>query len=222
MKITERMLEQRTAVRKRPNEYRESLAREAFPKGAEKFGLDQIPYEQVAYFYADMRIQAMSSDEIEFRRNEWPCLTEDRYPWPDKGLFLIGPIGTGKTTVAELLAYRMNMDYFTADGIVAEYLTQHGDDWYSEFIEETRTKPVVIDDLGSERDVRKFGNDSIIHDLIAARERTHRLYGVPTVFTGNFKTPKDVSERYGDRILSRIIGMCEVVMLTGPDRRRTC
>lgn len=220
MKITERMLRQRTAERNRPKEYREYLAKEAFPKGAEEFGLCKILYDSVARFYADMRIHAMGSEEILYRRHEWPCLTEESYPWPDKGLFLIGPIGTGKTTIAELLAYRMKMEFFTADIIVAEYLTQKGDDWYCEFIEDTRTKPVVIDDLGSEREVKKYGNDSIILDLIAARERTHRHYGIPTVFTGNFKSPKDVSNRYGDRILSRILGMCEVVMLNGPDMRR--
>ena len=40
----------------------------------------------------------------------------------------------------------------------------------------------------------------------------------PTIFTSNLK-PDDLKERIGDRTVSRIVEMCDVVELVGTDRR---
>ena len=104
MKITKEMIDRKKFDVPRPNEFREHLAKACFPNGMEKYGLDHDSMDEIAYFYADMRIHAMNADCIEHFRGEYPCLTESRYPWPEKGLFIFGPSGTGKTTIAEVLA----------------------------------------------------------------------------------------------------------------------
>jgi DNA replication protein DnaC len=40
----------------------------------------------------------------------------------------------------------------------------------------------------------------------------------PIIFTSNL-SPEKMVEKFGDRIVSRIIGSCDVVELTGNDRR---
>ena len=220
MKITKEMIDRKKFDVTRPDEFREHLAKTCFPKGMEKYGLDYYSMDEIAYFYADMRIHAMSADCIEHLRGEYPCLTESRYPWPEKGLFIFGPSGTGKTTIAEVLAERFGMEFYTSSDLVFRYMANQGDDWYADFYDSVSNKPIVIDDLAAEREVRKYGNESIIIDLIMAREQTHRRFGTPTIFTSNLAGSNEIRDRYGDRVLSRIIGMCNIVMLTGNDRRR--
>jgi DNA replication protein DnaC len=41
---------------------------------------------------------------------------------------------------------------------------------------------------------------------------------LPIIFTSNLE-PSKLVEKYGDRIVSRIIGSCDVVELKGDDKR---
>ena len=71
---------------------------------------------------------------------------------------------------------------------------------------------IFIDDIGAEK----------ISDWVAetfyliVNKRYNEMR--PTVFTSNLK-PDDLKERIGDRTVSRIVEMCDVVELVGSDRR---
>jgi DNA replication protein DnaC len=83
-----------------------------------------------------------------------------------------------------------------------------------EIIKEYTGVPVLLlDDLGVERPtdwVREKLN--IIVDF-----RNNR--GLKTIYTSN-KMPQELQERLDERITSRIFQRCEIIHLTGPDRRR--
>jgi len=81
-------------------------------------------------------------------------------------------------------------------------------------IEEYTNIPVlVLDDIGSERPtewVREKLNMIIYF-------RNNR--GLRTIYTSNVD-PEGLKERLDERITSRILQQCEIIRLTGPDRRR--
>lgn len=177
--------------------HREHLARQTWPRGLRDRGLECPDSDHIAYFYADKRMGRAR-----------------------KGLFLYGLTGSGKTTVMRVFHERFQIPIFSAIEIANEYMDADGDSYYRYFCERFGRQEIIIDDLGSERNVKKFGNESIIGDIIAFRERVFQMFGILTHLTSNLVTEEDISARYGDRILSRIVGMCDIVMLTGQDRRR--
>lgn len=72
---------------------------------------------------------------------------------------------------------------------------------------------LVLDDLGSAH-VTDWNAD-VLYRLIDTRWAEMR----PTIFTLNFD-PDDLAARVGQRITSRLFGMCRTVLLDGPDRRQ--
>jgi DNA replication protein DnaC len=151
-----------------------------------------------------------------------------------QGLYLAGQVGTGKT--------------HTAWGAVAAWCLATGicpvssprDDWGDRHA----TPPVIftrmtdlLDDLRPGDDSRKRIRDCqhagllVIDDLGAekASEWTQeRFYSVidhryancmPLIVTSNIP-PKELAEQTGERAASRLAEMCEVVPMTGTDRRR--
>mgnify|MGYP000870291923 CR=1 FL=1 len=137
---------------------------------------------------------------------------------PAKGLILFGPCGTGKT-----FAMRIFSGLFKVEIVSALELSQHfeigGAAMFFENAQNFNGKALVIDEIGGERDTLSFGNKSPVIDFISKREDEYRLDRVLTFFTTNLKNREELAARYGDRITSRILGMCEPVMLKGRDWR---
>lgn len=76
----------------------------------------------------------------------------------------------------------------------------------------TRREVVVLDDLGAEK-----GSEwalSVLYLIINCRYEAMR----PTIITTNLSMAQ-IAESMGDRIASRIAGMCRVVKMEGKDRR---
>lgn len=177
--------------------YREMFAKQVWPKGLKERGLECPDNEHLAYFYADKRMNRAK-----------------------KGLFLYGFTGTGKTTIMRVLHDRFKIPIFSAITIVNEYMEPDGEQCYRYLCERFEDQEIIIDDLGAERKVKKFGNESIICDFIDFREKVFQRDGILTHITSNIVIAEEIAERYGDRVLSRIAGMCDVVLLDGTDRRR--
>ena len=150
-----------------------------------------------------------------------------------EGLYLAGPVGTGKTHAAwRALALWCEV---TGTHPRGEGITPY----------DRRSKPTVIftrmtdllDDLRPGDDARQRVRDCqetgllVLDDLGAekASEWTQeRLYSVidhrysaclPLIVTGNLP-PGKLAEQTGDRVASRRAEMCQVVPMTGSDRRR--
>lgn len=140
------------------------------------------------------------------------------------GIYLYGPPGTGKTWLAvaalHALTFRrawprparfLEIDRFVADHKAR--FNRDGQDGDLPSLERLGTVDVlVLDDLngtGSEFDRR-------LADDLVARRAAHD--GV-TIITSN-RSPDELGRFFSDRLTSRLIGLCRLVAVQGPDRRR--
>ena len=79
---------------------------------------------------------------------------------------------------------------------------------------------LVIDDLGAERvtDWTKQVFYALLNRRYAGHDRTVSNGVGLTLITTNLSLPA-IAENFGDRVASRIVGMCRVVPMTGADYR---
>lgn len=150
-----------------------------------------------------------------------------------QGLYLSGPVGTGKTQAA----WGALAAWCTRTGIAPEHETRSC--W------DTRIAPTAIftrmtdllDDLRPGDDARQRVRDCqrvallVIDDLGAEKPSEwtqERLYSIidhryancmPLIVTSNLP-PKELAAQTGERTASRLAEMCTVVPVTGADRRR--
>lgn len=154
-----------------------------------------------------------------------------------QGLYLCGPVGTGKTHAA----WRAVSIWCAETGVrprhgswAEEYL---GGGWRSPTVVFARMTDLLDDfrpgDHDPVRRVRDCQNAGllVIDDLGAEKPSEwtqERLYSVidhryanslPLLVTGNVP-PRTIAEQTGDRVASRLAEMCTVVTMKGPDRRR--
>lgn len=139
----------------------------------------------------------------------------------DRWLLLQGPTGTGKTHQA----YAAMRIVIAAGGginpqgdVEAELLGRIRRLWPSEAAEELiatyATCPLlVIDDLGAAKSSE--WTEEVLYRVL------NRRYAalLPCLLTSNLPT-KNLRDQLGDRLASRIAEAADVVVLTGPDRRR--
>lgn len=136
-----------------------------------------------------------------------------------KDLIILGPTGVGKT----VLAYKL-MERYITDGYpctlvtIAELLRQfdefrHANDGTHPFTKYGKQECVVVlDDLGTGRQADR--EREIMYQIMDYRY----MHNLPTIITSNL-TLDQIESTFDGRLLSRIMGMCEVVELSGPDRR---
>lgn len=124
------------------------------------------------------------------------------------GLLLTGETGVGKTFLMRCLGARLR----PVAGITA-YGLRCIENWYSW----TDGTDLCIDDLGAEPVLSEYGTKEDLMKLVIAH-RAERQNGRTSVTT-NF-TAGEIAARYGDRTLSRLLGMCKAFALTGTNRRK--
>jgi len=127
------------------------------------------------------------------------------------GIMLHGDVGHGKTFLLKCLGVRI----WGADEI-CDYGLRHIQEWY----EDTNGLQICIDDIGAEMTVCEYGaRDDLLKAVIT--HRAERQRGI-THCTTNLDSAA-IIERYGDRIMSRLLGMCRphrIVSPTGLSMRR--
>jgi len=124
------------------------------------------------------------------------------------GVLLCGKAGVGKTFLMRCLGSRLR----SVEEITGYGLRQIGV-WY----EWTDGTDLTIDDLGAEATLAEYGAKEDLLKLVIAH-RAERQTG-RTSITTNLSAP-EIAKRYGDRTLSRILGMCRAHTMTGSNARK--
>lgn len=139
-----------------------------------------------------------------------------------KGIFIHGSVGTGKTHI--IYALKKHWDQEIAQGSefwnTTELLREIKDEFDRGVYDKRRvveklmesTRLLFLDDIGSEKST-EFVQETF-YLLINRRYNDMR----PVIFTSNFSLA-ELSARIGDRTVSRIVELCDIVALNGQDRR---
>lgn len=133
-----------------------------------------------------------------------------------KGIFLFGDTGRGKTYTLYAINKRFReigmqskIENWVELLLELRERTQYLRDAINELV---NTNILMIDDLGSERQTE--WSQEILYTIInIAYEREKKLFIATNLSLDEFTL------RYGDRIFSRLMEMCEPYELKGKDRR---
>ena len=155
----------------------------------------------------------------------------------NRGLLVCGAIGCGKTKMMQLFAVnkKQNYEVLSATEMANQYTTKGeyaGAKIIEQFTGQHRPIQVLhegnlwqgslglcIDDIGTEEDKVFFGNKSnVVAEILAARYGNGNLPWHMTHATTNLNL-RGLTERYGERLVSRMKEMWNVIQLPGEDRR---
>lgn len=139
---------------------------------------------------------------------------------PPRDLYLVGPVGTGKTRLACTL-----LNAWSKRGRTARFehvphlllrLQPSSIDDEGELFHHCETASLlVLDDIGAEREKASDFTRRTLLTLYESRSTA----GLVTIWTSN-KTPAEVGQAMDDpRLMSRLTGRCQVVGMNGKDWR---
>jgi DNA replication protein DnaC len=139
-----------------------------------------------------------------------------------RGLSIMGPAGTGKTTLAMLIskmALQKNhsVAIYSLPKLLARirqtYDSQPSGDSYLSFFERLTSVDLLhIDDLGAEK-----RSDWVLEQLYALVNERYEAERSILVTTNLDQA--ELEEQIGPRTVSRLVEICEMIPLFGPDRR---
>lgn len=136
-----------------------------------------------------------------------------------RGILFYGPTGVGKTHLGCAIANKMIYTGTFAKFMRTVELPKHDSDAIQELTDPDVVPVLILDDIGSEK-----GTDRALECLYNIIDG--RIWNmVPTILTSNFKPDalkvrlNESSSGYGDRLLSRIKFICELVPVGGKDMR---
>lgn len=152
---------------------------------------------------------------------------------PNKGIYLYGPVGRGKTLIMKSLMIMCAEIERKLDAIGDRYTNQKFKIVNSKSIVNeiaATSKPeamkkyysgvICIDDLGAEDSYKLYGNDmNVVGDIIIERYQRYQQSGLITHATSNI-TPDEWRIKYGERVESRMHEVFNVVRLLGEDKRK--
>lgn len=145
------------------------------------------------------------------------------HQWAEKGggLLLTGPVGAGKTTIAGAAAWRRlqrgRLFWTTAPLLMARLGSGLSTPARTDaLVALSSSDPLVLDDIDKARPT-EYGAEQI---FLAVDYRVE--HKSPLLVTSNLQ-PSELATRwpepYGPAIASRLVGYCQVVKVSGPDRR---
>ena len=130
-----------------------------------------------------------------------------------RGLFLTGEAGCGKTQLLKALQKIMGLDcycwFYCKDADDMAALRPSDSD--------ALNHNVFVDDIGSEEIVREYGNTV---DVVGNFIQLYHYRGKGRFLATTNLNSQAINERYGGRILDRLLEMCVVLKLRGKSKRK--
>jgi DNA replication protein DnaC len=194
------------------------LARDLYPKrSADNTELNEEQFKDKFDEYINKEV------EVPLRFNSADITTLDErlknYKFDGKkGLYIWGGCGTGKTHALYAIARAIFANTRKTVQVVniVEFLNDIKstyDNKYEDAEQIIKTKVILcIDDIGTEN-LTTWSTEQIYRVINFRYEQM-----LPTFFATNL-SPQEMSVRLGDRIMSRIAEMCEMINLNGEDKR---
>jgi len=141
-----------------------------------------------------------------------------------KGLFLTGPVGTGKTHLAAAIANKAMKEYYipvlfgTAPGLLNR-IKNSFEDGSDKIVSALGSVPLlIIDDLGKEYARKNADGWSWVHEtLYEVINQRYENY-LPIIITTNLTTDA-LNDRLDKAIVSRIVEMCDGLQCNWGDYR---
>jgi DNA replication protein DnaC len=136
-----------------------------------------------------------------------------------RGLWLMGPVGTGKTTLAMLvsksaLEARRSVAIYSLPDLLRKIRRTFDDGSHDDlFARLTRVDLLQIDDVGAERTTDWVLEE--LYSIVNARYEEQRSM----VITTNILDREALCEQISERTVSRLTEMCDELPVLGHDRR---
>ncbi len=174
-------------------------------------------------YYSDTPDPALgrSHREIMRRISEYLQTYANTFSTQSKSLLMMGKTGLGKTHLSLAVVNRVidrgfNVYYDSAQGVLDRLEKDHfdrnnRDDALREDL--YRSDLLVIDDLGTE--MTTAFTVSALYRLVNERMND----GLPTIFSTNL-TAQELEAKYSQRLMSRLLGMCDLLQFYGRDVRQ--
>jgi len=186
-------------------------------------------FEGQVSLYFQLLVYYFSRDEHFF---EIANNMDIKNPSLDKGIFLAGNFGVGKTWLMKLFQRNQRQCYMLQNAkAMADLFEKDGEESILQFVDSPKLpvndaenffQPYLglcIDDLGTEQIKNHYGNKkNVVGDLIElryAKGNTGAMLHATTNLTGN-----QLSDFYGGRVVSRLREVMNVIDFIGSDLRK--
>lgn len=208
-------------------------------KGKQKSRLDELSNEFFIHLqntankkinYTKQTLEVIRA-LVSYFANEEPTLNTN------KGIFLFGPVGSGKTTIMQAFSTWKNTKQrftitntrdlqwaFVKEGYdtIVRYTVKSYEYKQNGHSRDNRPLIYCFDDFGAEGKSKHFGNDClVVEEILQDRYREMQITGMKTHITSNFgKDWNLLEEIYGTRIRSRCREMFNMIELSMEDNRK--
>ncbi len=174
-----------------------------------------------------------------------PLLNKVTQPSFDKGLFIIGGFGCGKTAImkaichltyeqydsnvrdlngtdAKVNSYIKSIFYHSANGIVEDFETCKTNEDRLTFWAKMKAKYMYVDDLMTERIANNYGKVELFKDILEKRENDNKITHVSCNYINGSleETLNLILSKYGGRVHDRFYSMFNVIELKGKSNRK--
>jgi DNA replication protein DnaC len=146
-------------------------------------------------------------------------------PGGGKGLLFAGPTGVGKTHLTAGILRRWAANgrrclFSTVPELLADLWVCRNDSGLQEAVMRLgRVEALFLDDLGAERKGSSWDREWAGEQVFKILNRRDLEKPALTVASTNYGTREQLVERFGERTVSRLLGLCEWCPVDGPDYR---
>ena len=174
----------------------------------------QVPDDKVYFKVPNAKEKMKAVFEMFVNDFKWIAEYDQVAEWLEdnkgRGLFLYGNCGRGKTVLAKYVIPALLLS--ECSKVVTYYDIT---DLKTRFEELRQKKIIAVDDIGTEEIVVTFGQRTdVFAEIMDAVEKKSKL----AIITSNY-TKNQLLDRYGERILDRIVATTHRVVFTGKSFR---